>query len=333
MSQKDSQPIVNNGNPSNILSYRERYMAGSYLNPFTDFGFKRLFGTEENKKFLKDFLNELLREEEGEIIELTYLPTEQIPDSPEKRRAIFDIYCKNEKGEYFIVEMQKYDHRHFKERSVFYSSFAIQQQARKDIEDKGYWDYNLKSVYTIALLYYPLSDTPKDRYAHYVKLMDTHTKEVFFDKLTYVYIELSKFDKQLHEITNDRDRWLYTLSHLCDLEEVPEQLQGGIFPSFFKTARIAGMSEDEQMAYEYDLNKARIRAIEEATARDKAIAEGLEQGRAEGLKEGLEKGLEQGRQKGIEEGRKLLIEQLKQQGVDPRILEKLQEFYSIKTIA
>ncbi len=308
MTQKGKKPFIKQSVLSSTSSYREEYMAGSYLNPFTDFGFKRLFGTEENKKYLKDFINELLREEEGEIIDLTFLPTEQIPAYPEQKKAIFDIYCKNEKGEFFIVEMQKHSQRYFKDRSVYYSSFAIQQQARKDIDDKGFWNYQLKAVYTIALLYYPLPDTPKDRYVHYVKLMDTHSKDVFFDKLTYIYIEPTKFEKELDEITTDKDRWLYTLTHLCNLHTVPEQLQEGIFPSFFKTARISGMTEAEQMAYEYDLDKARTRASEEATA----IEDAIEKGMAKGLKEGLEKGIEQGRKA----ERKALIEHLKQQGID-----------------
>ena len=78
-----------------------------YINPFTDYGFKRLFGEEPNKDLLLDFLNELLKEKEGTITHLSYLPNEKLPITLGDRRAIFDIYCTNEKGEQFIVEMQK----------------------------------------------------------------------------------------------------------------------------------------------------------------------------------------------------------------------------------
>jgi len=78
-----------------------------YINPFTDFGFKRLFGGEFNKDLLLDFLNELLREEQGLITDLTYLKIEQLGSSQIDRRAIFDLYCTNERGEKFIVELQK----------------------------------------------------------------------------------------------------------------------------------------------------------------------------------------------------------------------------------
>jgi len=78
-----------------------------YINPFTDFGFKKLFGTEFNKPLLVDFLNEVLSAETGKIKELQYLSTEKLPSCETDRKAIFDIYCENEQGEKFIVELQK----------------------------------------------------------------------------------------------------------------------------------------------------------------------------------------------------------------------------------
>ncbi|NCD43150.1 MAG: hypothetical protein EOL88_14665, partial [Bacteroidia bacterium] len=82
-------------------------MGGKYINPFTDFGFKKLFGEEANKDILMDFLNELLREEEGEITELRFLRNENLGAMQADRKAIFDIYCESARGEKFIVEMQK----------------------------------------------------------------------------------------------------------------------------------------------------------------------------------------------------------------------------------
>jgi predicted transposase/invertase (TIGR01784 family) len=99
-----------------------------YINPFTDYGFKRLFGEEPNKDLRLDFLNELLKEKEGIITELSYLPNEKLPISLGDRKAIFDIYCTNEKGEPFIVEMQKTEQKFFKDRTVFYATFPTQEQ-------------------------------------------------------------------------------------------------------------------------------------------------------------------------------------------------------------
>ncbi len=119
-----------------------------YINPFTDFGFKRLFGEPFNKDLLIDFLNTLLSEEEGIITDVTYLTSEQLGMTAYERRAVFDIYCENERGEKFIVEMQKAKQKYFKDRSVFYSSFPIQQQAIQGQD----WDFELKAIYTIGIL-------------------------------------------------------------------------------------------------------------------------------------------------------------------------------------
>ncbi len=123
------------------------YFAEKYINPFTDYGFKKLFGEEPNKDLLLDFLNELLKEEQGEIVNLTYLKNEHLSSSENDRKAIFDLYCENEKGEKFIVELQKSKQNFFKDRTVYYSTFPIREQAKRNN-----WNYELKAVYTIAIL-------------------------------------------------------------------------------------------------------------------------------------------------------------------------------------
>ena len=77
-----------------------------YINPYTDFGFKKLFGTELNKDLLVSFLNALLQGRE-KIRDITYLNSEHLGVQEADRRAVFDVYCENERGEKFLVEMQK----------------------------------------------------------------------------------------------------------------------------------------------------------------------------------------------------------------------------------
>ncbi len=122
-------------------------MKERYINFFTDFGFKRLFGSEPTKACLIDFLNSLLEGEEEPITDLEFKKTEHLGASEIDRKAIFDVYCKNAKGESFIVELQKAKQKYFKDRSIFYSTFPIQEQA-----EKGEWNYKLKAIYTIGIL-------------------------------------------------------------------------------------------------------------------------------------------------------------------------------------
>ena len=179
--------------------------AEKYVNPFTDYGFKKLFGEELNKDLLLDFLNELLKEEQGQLKDLTYLKTEHFGATDVDRKAIFDLYCENERGEKFIVELQKTKQNFFKDRTVYYSTFPIREQAKR-----ADWDYELKAVYTIAILDFVFdsdkAETNKFRYD--VKLKDIDTNKVFYDKLTFIYLEMPKFNKTVEELETRFDKWL-----------------------------------------------------------------------------------------------------------------------------
>jgi len=116
-----------------------------YLNPLTDFGFHKIFGSESNKDLLIDFLNHVIHGE-GLIKDIRYLPTEQWGYYEKDRKAVFDILCITENDEYFIVEMQKAKQEFFRDRSLFYASMPIQRQA-----PKGKWNFELKAVYLVAI--------------------------------------------------------------------------------------------------------------------------------------------------------------------------------------
>lgn len=220
-------------------------MSGRYINPYTDYGFKYLFGTEPNKDITLELVNALLQGKEV-IKSLTLLPTEQLGDTKDDRRSVFDIYCENEQGDKIIIEMQKADQQWFKDRSVYYSSFPIRQQGTK-----GQWRFGLKAVYTIGILDFVFDEDKDDQeyYHHVVKLMDIEKKTVFYDKLTYIYLEMPKFQKTEDELVTMTDKWLYALKHLPDLLERPKTLQERIFKKFFDVAEIAALSKEEYAKY------------------------------------------------------------------------------------
>ena len=153
-----------------------------YVNPFTDFGFKKLFGTELNKDLLIDFLNQVVLPNRHKIAELSYAKNEQIGNTEIDRKAIFDLYCVGTNGERFIVEMQKAKQNYFKDRSIFYSSFPIQEQAKR-----GDWDFKLSEIYTVGILDFVFTeDSNEKEVRHEVQLKDQNCR-VFYDKLTFIY--------------------------------------------------------------------------------------------------------------------------------------------------
>lgn len=221
-----------------------------YINPFTDYGFKKLFGEEMNKDLLLDFLNELLKEEQGQIKDLTYLKTEQLGASDIDRKAIFDLYCENEKGEKFIVELQKSKQNFFKDRTVYYSTFPIREQAKR-----ADWDYELKAVYTIAILdfVFDADKSEPEKFRYDVKLTDIDTKKIFYDKLTFIYLEMPKFNKTVDELGTRFEKWLFVIKNLNKLERVPDKLKEQIFEKLFETAEIAKFTPEQVRSYEDSL--------------------------------------------------------------------------------
>ncbi|MEZ4629635.1 MAG: Rpn family recombination-promoting nuclease/putative transposase [Deinococcales bacterium] len=212
-----------------------------YINPLTDFGFKKLFGEEVNKMLLIDFLNHLLPYHHH-ITDLTYMRHEKLGSTPVDRKVVYDLYCQNDKGERFIVELQKARQEFFVDRSLYYSTFAIQEQAQA-----GKWDFKLSPVYVVAVLdfnmelenRYLTSEallTKTEPYYHWVRLVD-EVGRVIYQKLHYIFIELPKFIKQEDELQTARDKWLYVLRHLALLQDRPLALQDHIYRRVLRLPR------------------------------------------------------------------------------------------------
>ena len=275
-----------------------------YINPFTDFGFKRLFGTEFNKELLLDFLNQVLGDRE-QIRDLTYLNPENQGKTETDRKAVFDVYCENEKGERFIIEVQNVRQAFFKDRSIFYATFPIQEQAPKGRD----WDFSLKAVYTIGILNFSFPDQGSQaRYRREVQLLDKHTLEVFYEKLTLIYLEIPRFKKSEPELVTSFDKWMYVLKNLANLQERPQRLQEKVFEKLFTEAQLAKLTSQEMNTYQESLKAYR----DNKNTMDYAIQTAAEEGREEGRIEG--------RIEGRMEERIELARRLKQKGVDIEII-------------
>ena len=291
-------------------------MGEKYLNPQTDFGFKRLFGSEFNKELLISFLNALLAGEQ-DVKDVTYLNSEQLGDRLDSRRAIFDVYCENEKGEKFIVEMQNVYQEFFKDRTVYYSTFPIREQAKQG----GEWDFHLNSVYTIGLLNFVFEEDRDNEacWHHEVKLMDVDKKTVFYDKLTFIYVEIPKFNKGENELVTMFDKWMFVLKNLSKLMDRPASLQERVFSRLFQQAEISKFSASELKLYEDSINAYRdiINAIK--TARKDSFAEGVEHG----IQQGIEQGIQQGRDLQKDEDMRSVAAVMKNEGIPLETIAKI----------
>ena len=289
-----------------------------YISLLTDFGFKRIFGTAMNKELLICFLNSLFNGKQV-VKDVSYLNPEHVGDVYTDRRAIFDVYCEGENGEKFIVEMQNAYQAHFKDRSLFYSTFPIREQAPKGND----WDFKLNHVYTVALLNFSMNEDAfdKEKIRHHVQLCDTATHKIFYDKQEFICVEIAKFNKSLDELETLYDKWLYALKNLYKLTQRPKALCDKVFDRLFEEAEIARFTPQEQR--EYEASKMAYRDIKNSidTAKREGKEEGLAEGREKGLAEGMEKGLAEGMKKGLAEGVEKGLAEGMEKGMNKRSLE------------
>lgn len=244
-----------------------------FIDPLTDFGFKRLFGSEPDKDIMIDFLNALF---EGEkiVVDITYSPTEHAGEDAKEKKVLFDLTCTGADGEKFIIEMQRTDQEFFRDRCVFYMSRLISAQLPRGTTN---WDVPLKEVYLIGIMEFQFNNI-NSNYLHNIALMNKDTGKVFYKGMGYKFLELPNFDKKESELITDLDKWFYLLKNLSHLDKIPDFLDKRVFQKIFKIAEMSKMTKEERELYHSDVKaksdwNAGIRYAEK-----KAAQQGLEQG-------------------------------------------------------
>ena len=244
-----------------------------FINPFTDVGFKRIFGQEISKPVLLVFLNSLL-EGERKIIDLKFLDKEQLGLESGDRSLIYDIYCETETGEHIIVEMQNKYQPYFKERSIYYTARSIVEQGERGSQ----WKYDIKAVYLVAFLNFRISDISKG-FRTDVALMDMKERTLFSDKVRLVYLQLPYFTKEADECETIFEKIIYTLKHMDILQRMPWMAQNAVFKRLSEIAEVASLNSEERRKYDESLRAYR----DTIAVMEGQFVQGELKGRAEGI--------------------------------------------------
>jgi predicted transposase/invertase (TIGR01784 family) len=296
------------------------YNRTRFIDPMVDFAFKKIFGTEPNKDLLIAFLNEVLRGK-NHILDLVYSKTEYLGDIEDEGSALFDLLCRGDDGEQFIIEVQRNKPKNFKERALFYTSRLISEQAPSG--NRSGWNYNLTKVYLIAILEdLTLDELPTNNYLYDICLCNPETGKVFYDKLGYTYIELAKFVKGEDELDTALEEWLYALKHLSRLDKIPVYLRKPIFEKLFKIAEYTNLSKEEKMLYDSSLKRKWDKQALMEGAIEEGMKQGIEQGIQQGIQQGIEQGIEQGIQQGAEKTQLEIAKALKAEGLSTKLISK-----------
>ena len=279
-----------------------------YINPFTDYGFKKIFGDTEDTSLLQSLINDILGlDGEDKIKTIIFKNGELLPDSPEDRKAIFDLYCTDEKGSEFIVELQKVYQEHFQSRALYYTTFPIQEQAIR-----GRWNFSLTPIYFIGLLNFEVDKFKHSKeFLHHGKITDIKSKEIMYDNLNMIYVEIPKLKKSKEELNTHLEWWLYVFQNLSQMQNIPQALQGDVIEKAFFKAEFIKLPKVEQEKYHKNLKVYRdlINSID--TAHKEGIVEGRIAGKIEGKIEGK-----------LEEKIEIALTSLNQ-GLDIEIISKI----------
>ena len=219
----------------------------TYIDIKSDWGFKKIFGTDENKQNLINFLNAFFAEEGiDQISDVTFTNKESQGDFPDERTILFDVICETEKGDRFIVEMQKYRQPDLADRIIAYLE-RLSIRFRKG-EVTGGTPYLIPQSHIIAILdfnYWPFEDAVNTflyKHKKYDYVM-SYTKQVH-------YLELKKFPQSAGELNNMLEKWVYLFNNLTEMNGRPEVLDDECFDSVLSAAEYAALSEADRQKYD-----------------------------------------------------------------------------------
>lgn len=253
--------------------------APKYIDLLTDFGFKRVFG---DKELLIAFLNALFEKEKKVVKSVTYINKEMTPMNREDRTIIYDVLCKVDGDEDFILEMQHKPQETFRERSLYYMSRAIEAQGR----GKKNWKYKLHPVYGIFITNFHLKevDLPNEPVTEIV-LKNNQTNKVFTTKLRMFFIDLLSFKKKTEdELDNDLERWIYSIRNMGTMTSAPRMAKTPTFNRLYTVSELAAMTTRQRNQYERSLKIHRDLLADRETTKIRMKRE-REEGRMEGLNE------------------------------------------------
>ncbi|MDE6669767.1 MAG: Rpn family recombination-promoting nuclease/putative transposase [Muribaculaceae bacterium] len=283
-------------------------MKQRFFNPFTDTGFKIVFGKEKDKIILISFLNALL---EGRpfyepITDVRYGDKEVPRDRDCARTAINDIHCITQSGRHIILEMQLEPHDNFEDRMICYSCRAVTEQMRR-----RQWDFSIESVYSICFTNFLLPSADR-RLVLDRAYCDLDTREPVSDRQRYLYIQLPAFEyTNIDECTTELERWIYSLKHMPEMREIPFAARDEAFRRLQQVGQIESLSPEERRQYDIDQKQL-------------SILYSIETSR---LREGIKIGEERGRKIGEEHGKKLqlyeTVTKLRTKGITDEMIANL----------
>jgi len=213
----------------------------TFINPFSETGFKILFGQTKNKDLLIDLLNTLLGEESN-IEDIQYLDNELTSSVEPRETKIYDICCLTSKKEYILLGMQ------YKKRKSFFTQTLLYAAEILDGQTEKYEDlYDISAMYEVYLMNF--EDDECNEFLNEFTFMNEKTHYMLSDKFRMLYYSIPLFKKKEEECENRLDKWIYILKNMENLSTIPWVKDDPIFYKLAQEGAIAKLSEAQYEKY------------------------------------------------------------------------------------
>ena len=251
-------------------------MSGVYINPKTDFAFKKIFGSKQSKDILLSFLNAILYQSRPIIEDLEILDPYQAPRIKGIKDSYLDVKATIVGNKTVIIEMQVLNVLGFEKRVLYNAAKAFSIQL--NVGD----DYTLLNpVIALTITDFEMfPESPKVISRYKLKEQDDLTD--YSDDIELVFVELPKFDRSLEQLETTTDKWLYFLKCANHLEAVPSSLE--LIPAINHAFNVAKQSKLSRKELEV-LENREIFIHDSRNAILKARQEGRDEGEAIGAKQ------------------------------------------------
>ena len=249
--------------------------------PKNDVAFRKIFGNEAKKVILISFLNSVLNLEGNmKIIHLDFLTTFQLPRITGLKTSIIDVKVKDQMGNTYLVEMQLSEVIGFDKRVQYYVSKEYSSQIEKGD------DYSVrtgfKPVPTVVLVGILEFDYFKgNNYLTRHLLLNVETLENELKDISFTFIELPKFKKELSECKTLTDKWIYFIKNAKNLEVIPPDVSDEGLKEAYTESDKHNWTKDELASYDYFLmreqdERGRVVLAEEKAKKSNTLEIGKE---------------------------------------------------------
>ncbi len=245
-----------------------------FINPKTDFAFKKIFGSEQSKGILISFLNGMLYDGHSIIQDLTILNPYQAPKILGIKESYLDVKAQLNNGSWVIIEMQVLNVAGFEKRVLYNATKAYSAQLKKGDQ------YNvLNPVIALTITDFEMFEEDDRPISRFVLKEKNSLMTYPISDLELVFVELPKFKTPLSDLHTLTDKWIYFLQNARDLSVVPESM-GDVaeIQQAFDIANQAGLTPEELDEFEHQWMYIADQRGAAIYARDQGLAQGIEQG-------------------------------------------------------